>query len=627
MVTPTATAVPSQSPVDLLYNAEQLDRIVNSSALTYTDRLGVARKTAAGAAAAISVVNPRGAWATGTLYAPRDIVSNSGTWYIALDTHTSGATFAGDQSAHWRVYQGVISSDLSAASGAGLMGFGTSQSYSAGSVGKKLQQIVHVEDDGAVGDGTTNDYAAIAAAAARAIARGVPLVFDGTKNYKVDVASWSFAAGAIIQFNGCTITCANSTTGNTTWLTINARCRWDELKINIPTGIRRDRCVRIIGDDWQAGKVTITSVDQQANTEGDDGALQIDTGARGWLGLARVTNYDRPYVVFSTDQATFGRLDATSYVRGLYAYDNENLLVMGGHIRVASPNAAAQPGHNGVLLGCTATDAQHDCTFRDFVVEDSGEHAWRQGGPEQQSNMRYSNCVARNCGGCGFKSLGTDAGIPTAYNRNLTLDHFIAEDVGKDASLSAPNRVGILVKFTRGVHITNPIVRKKNQTYSSQHCMVVDACSSINVTSPIFEDSQFDALFAWASDGDINYLNVNGGTMRVNGRHGVYLLVDSGRTMARPCIDGVNLESNVGNAFRVNVSGTLSGGFLRAKSTGNGGAGQSNSTNITLQLVTNGTEVAATPLSGISARRGSTADDGTNLYLLKGTSPGTWTAL
>lgn len=625
MVTATATPVPSQYPQDLLFNAEALDRVLNSSALSYLDRLGVSRKTVAGAIAALAVVNPRGAWATATLYAPRDIVSNSGTWYIALDTHTSGATFAGDLSAHWRVYQGVISSDLAdtadAAKGAGMVGWSTATNYTAG-VGKKLRQIVHVEDEGAVGDGTTNDYTAIAAAITKGNARGVPVVFDGTKTYSVDVASWSIPAGTVLQFNGATIKCATTSTGNTVWLTLNSRCRWDELKLSIPTGVRRDRAVLITGDDYQGGKVTITSVDQQANSEADDAALQITAGARGWIGLCRVTNYDRPYAIFTTDQATVGRMDATSYVRGLYAYDNENLLVMAGLIKTASPNASGLPGHNGVLLGCTATDAQHDCVFRDFVVEDSGEHGWRMGGPEQQSNMRFVNCSAKNTGGNGFKCLGTDSGIPTARNKNLTLENFIAEDVGKDATLSATNRAGILIRFVDGVQVNSPIVRKKSLTYSAQYGCVVDACTDINVNSPIFNDTQFDGLLAWASDGDIQYLTVNGGTMRNNGRHGFYLLVDSGKTMSRPVIDGVNLDSNVGNAFRINVSGTLQGGKVRAFSTGNAGAAQCNTTNATLQISTNGTEIAATPLSGIQARPGSWCDDGTNFSILKVT---TWT--
>jgi hypothetical protein len=109
MSTPTTAPVPSTAAADLLYNAERLDEAVNGAALSYTDRFGLSRMTLAGAMARISAVNTRGAWASTTAYAARDVVSNSGTWYIALDAHTSGATFAGDLAAHWRVFQGVTS--------------------------------------------------------------------------------------------------------------------------------------------------------------------------------------------------------------------------------------------------------------------------------------------------------------------------------------------------------------------------------------------------------------------------------------------------------------------------------------------------------------------------------------
>lgn len=113
MTTPTNKPVPSKEPADLLFNAEKLDEAVNGTGQTYLDRFGVPRMTLPGAMASIAAVVIRGAWVTATLYSPRDVVSNGGTWYIALDTHTSGATFAGDLAAHWRVYQGVLASDLS----------------------------------------------------------------------------------------------------------------------------------------------------------------------------------------------------------------------------------------------------------------------------------------------------------------------------------------------------------------------------------------------------------------------------------------------------------------------------------------------------------------------------------
>lgn len=154
MTVPTSTAVPSSAPADLLYNAEKIDEAVTSSALSYVDRLGVVRKTLAGAVATISAINTRGAWVTATAYAARDVVSNSGTWYVALDAHTSGATFAGDTAAHWRVFQGALAPDLadtaSALKNAGMLGFNFSLSYSTGTLGWWVRAGVKLLDNGSL---------------------------------------------------------------------------------------------------------------------------------------------------------------------------------------------------------------------------------------------------------------------------------------------------------------------------------------------------------------------------------------------------------------------------------------------------------------------------------------------
>jgi hypothetical protein len=163
MTLPTANAVPSNAPQDLLFNAEKIDEAVNSSALQYADRRGVMRMTLAGAMAAVAAINPRGAWATATLYSPRDVVLSGGTWYIALDTHTSGATFAGDQAAHWRVHQGVISADLASqantALGSGMSGHNQTLGYDTGTVGGWINgQMVNAQAHpfNAVADGVTD---------------------------------------------------------------------------------------------------------------------------------------------------------------------------------------------------------------------------------------------------------------------------------------------------------------------------------------------------------------------------------------------------------------------------------------------------------------------------------------
>lgn len=148
MTTPSTTPVPSRLAQDLLFNAEKIDRAVNSSQLTYVDRLGVARMTLAGAVDAIASTNPRGPWASGVLYSLKDLVTVGGVVYICVSTHTSGATFIGD-AARWGVFQGVTYIDLadtsSGAKNAGLMKYQADLVYSVDTVGRELQRWINLD--------------------------------------------------------------------------------------------------------------------------------------------------------------------------------------------------------------------------------------------------------------------------------------------------------------------------------------------------------------------------------------------------------------------------------------------------------------------------------------------------
>jgi hypothetical protein len=106
------------------------DRIVAQAAAS--EALG--HRTAAEAtedrieASTAMITNYRGAWATGTAYAVRDTVMQSGVQYICTVAHVGG-TFATDLAApKWQLYQGATVADLasqaSAALGAGMVGYG-----------------------------------------------------------------------------------------------------------------------------------------------------------------------------------------------------------------------------------------------------------------------------------------------------------------------------------------------------------------------------------------------------------------------------------------------------------------------------------------------------------------------
>ena len=144
-------------------DVDHIAAISTSQALTATDRLGNTKDTIAGAVYKISAFNDRGPWATARSYAVKDLVSNSGTWYVCVTAHTSGATFAGDAATKWRVHQGATTEDLAEPSGASLSGFAPSGVGAVASdVETKLRERVSAADRGAVGDGVANDTAEFA---------------------------------------------------------------------------------------------------------------------------------------------------------------------------------------------------------------------------------------------------------------------------------------------------------------------------------------------------------------------------------------------------------------------------------------------------------------------------------
>lgn len=110
---PTTKPVPSADPADLPFNAGLLDTAVNSGAQFYVDRLGAQRLTVAGAVESIKSFNSRGAWASATAYAIKDLVSNSGVWYVCVKAHTSAGSFGTDLATKWRVYQGLVDGEVS----------------------------------------------------------------------------------------------------------------------------------------------------------------------------------------------------------------------------------------------------------------------------------------------------------------------------------------------------------------------------------------------------------------------------------------------------------------------------------------------------------------------------------
>lgn len=142
-------------------DVEHIAEIATSPEATATDRLGNVKDTVKGAVDTIKSINSRGAWAAATAYAVKDLVSESGTWYLCLVGHTSSPAFATDTLSRWRVYQGVIASELAASSGASLVGYNEGGANAVNrTTEEKLQETASLHDKGGVGDGATSNVTA-----------------------------------------------------------------------------------------------------------------------------------------------------------------------------------------------------------------------------------------------------------------------------------------------------------------------------------------------------------------------------------------------------------------------------------------------------------------------------------
>ena len=117
------TAISITDLTNAKLDVDHIAEIATSLSNTAIDRLGHTKQTMTGAIGSLAAITSRGAWVTATAYFVKDLVSNSGTWYVCVVAHTSSAAFATDTASKWRVYQGLLAADLSASSGASLVGY------------------------------------------------------------------------------------------------------------------------------------------------------------------------------------------------------------------------------------------------------------------------------------------------------------------------------------------------------------------------------------------------------------------------------------------------------------------------------------------------------------------------
>lgn len=195
----TGNPLGSASLQDLSDNAQNLDTMVNSTTQTVVvDRLGNNRKTMFGYQqdwanflTAQGQVN-LGNYAAGLVISSYNTTFvNVGIAYRAAPTttlpYTTTGTWASESTKFVVAGDTALRSDLAANSGAGLIGFKYAETGAATTTVQNVLRnsaSINVTAFGAVGDGVTDDTAALVAAEAAAFGAGRSLLFPGGKVFK-----------------------------------------------------------------------------------------------------------------------------------------------------------------------------------------------------------------------------------------------------------------------------------------------------------------------------------------------------------------------------------------------------------------------------------------------------------
>lgn len=156
--------VTNQQLNDASLDCQHIADIATSTELIAIDRFGQEKKTMTGVIYSLLGFLDRGAWVSSTVYDVKDLVLNSGIYYVCVQAHTSSTLFTTDSSTKWRVYQGVLSGDLAASDGAALIGYILDFVNAVQrTVQSKLREHPSFFDFGAIGDLVANDTLAIQA--------------------------------------------------------------------------------------------------------------------------------------------------------------------------------------------------------------------------------------------------------------------------------------------------------------------------------------------------------------------------------------------------------------------------------------------------------------------------------
>jgi hypothetical protein len=498
---------------------------------------------------------PRGNWAPGVIYQPKDVVAHGGASYLAATEHTAGADFDADLAAgKWLLLSfsndgGTLRSDLAdPTGGASLVAF---QQAGSGMVARSMlekgRDIVHAEDRGLIGDGSDETTALQDLFNASA---GKVLMLGTGKTYGIGAAGITIPDNVTLIANGSKFRklAASANFGITTGENFIA----DAVILETVGGaFVEDPGVRIAGSNSHVGRVSVTAATPGANNYG----VEVGTGVQGspitnvQIGRIEVSGYRYCIRMFEVEQSRIGFFRSTICSQGIYIRDCKQLTIDGGVMDEMWENSTGSAGQNCVLIeSVTADYSCRDIFINNVVSKKSAEHGFRLGGSKKLLNIHHNNCASylagsgtASVGGSGFKALGGSAATP---HEGIFYTNCYVEDAGSSNS----NWSGFILGLVDGAHISNCQVRARTRTHSGFYGIWIDSSRNVIVSDCSVKDSNNYALRISALDApgfDTSEISVIGGT---------YSLPAVGFGSPRRCVVFDAGQSNIRN---VKLDGVL----------------------------------------------------------------------
>ncbi len=415
------------------------------------------------------------------------------------------------------------------------------------------------EDYGAVGDGLTDDTAALQDAFNASASTGKAVWMASASIYAFTQVT--IPDGAVLTGTGAVLRTRTGLSGSSVSLIVGNNVKADTINISSP-GTEANSGIMSIGDNVSIGTIIVTA-DSQRTGEGI-----TSRGQDVRIGKLITRNVDRP-IHFNnggsdtpTTGMRLGYLDCESFVRGFRATNCDKWVLGDFTVRTRSPNGSYTAGHNGILI----TDCQ-DWQVGDGLIHQSGEHAIRLSGNTRNTMAgTIGRITVDSCGGCAFKVNP----YSTIRIENIAVAGIYGIDVGDwTESGGGENKELIRISHANEVRIGEAFSDSRSETINSAYLLKLNNCSSITV----------DAIGGLANNA------------------GIILdqFADVGGTFATGSISGTTMTITAvsSGTFAVDdyiYAGTAYCGQIASFGTGTGGVGT--------YILTKASTVASTTISG-----------------------------